>query len=95
MFLISLDNSKDYQAASGQSSEKETSATRGPDIASVTRTHSPLKTHQKQTVQLVETVNLFDSERRKVSVEDVERLAASASVCRRPDSRGTAPASHA
>jgi hypothetical protein len=46
-------------------------------------------------MQFVETINLCDSERRKVSVEDVERLAASASVRRRPDSQGTALSCHA
>lgn len=46
-------------------------------------------------MQCVATVNVFDSERRKVRVEDVERLAASASVRRRPDGQGTAPPSHA
>ena len=46
-------------------------------------------------MQFVTTANLCDSERRKVNAEDVERLAASASVRRRPDSQGTALSSHA
>lgn len=78
------------------SSEKETSALRGPDIASTTKANSPPRhSHQKSTMQFVTTANLCDSERRKVNAEDVERLAASASVRRRPDSQGTASSSHA
>ena len=46
-------------------------------------------------MQFVGTVNLFDSELRKVSVEDVERLAASASAHRRPDSQVTQASSPA
>jgi len=46
--------------------------------------------HQKPSMQLVATVDLCDNEWRKISAEDVEKLAASASVRRRPDSQDTA-----
>ena len=46
-------------------------------------------------MQVVATVNLCNSKRRKVSVEDVEKLAASASLRQGPDSQGTALSSHA
>ncbi|KAI9566807.1 hypothetical protein HD554DRAFT_2329468 [Boletus coccyginus] len=61
------------------SSEKKASGLRGSDIASAARDHSPARQlHQKPTMQLVTTVDLRDNEWRKISVEDVERLAASA-----------------
>lgn len=76
------------QAMYGLSSEKETSTCQEPNPASVTEAHTPPKApHQRPTTQFMRTVNLLDSERRKVSVEEVERLAASASA-RHPDSQG-------